>query len=225
MEESLARSLKLFPIVVLLCFASLSVTFARISGSSMQPLSKIAIHKATLALRESVSIKAIPHILGLKGDDTEWVTVNLVNPDPSMDDWVAVFSPANFELILQLVCQIMRIEEEDPCPYRPACYNQVPCICTSPIKSFLPVISPQNLSNPLKVQGAISCCIVSKVRGIILHCLLRQSIHKMSGVKRARTTRTGTGSSSQEQEVADPMMTLERRMEYLRGGQWPKSVL
>ncbi|KAB1211913.1 hypothetical protein CJ030_MR5G000974 [Morella rubra] len=33
----------------------------------------------------------------------------------------------------------------------------------------------------------------------------------------ARTTRTGTGSSSQEQEVADPMMTLERRMEYLRG--------
>ncbi|KAB1222664.1 hypothetical protein CJ030_MR2G010261 [Morella rubra] len=41
----------------------------------------------------------------------------------------------------------------------------------------------------------------------------------MSGVKRARTTRTGTGSSSQEQEVADPMMTLERRMEYLRG--WP----
>ncbi|KAB1228324.1 hypothetical protein CJ030_MR6G010348 [Morella rubra] len=39
----------------------------------------------------------------------------------------------------------------------------------------------------------------------------------MSGVKRTRTTRTGTGSSSQEQEVADPMMTLERRMEYLRG--------
>ncbi|KAB1203418.1 hypothetical protein CJ030_MR8G000567 [Morella rubra] len=41
----------------------------------------------------------------------------------------------------------------------------------------------------------------------------------MSRVKRARTTRTETGSSSQEQEVADPMMTLERRMEYLRG--WP----
>ncbi|KAB1219212.1 hypothetical protein CJ030_MR3G001305 [Morella rubra] len=39
----------------------------------------------------------------------------------------------------------------------------------------------------------------------------------MSGVKRARTTRIGTGSSSQEQEVTDPMMTLERRMEYLRG--------
>ncbi|KAB1223634.1 Wall-associated receptor kinase-like 8 [Morella rubra] len=46
---------------------------------------------------------------------------------------------------------------------------------------------------------------------------LDPNIHKMSGVKRARTTRTGTGSSSQEQEVADPMMTLERRMEYLRG--------
>ncbi|KAB1205588.1 hypothetical protein CJ030_MR7G017760 [Morella rubra] len=39
----------------------------------------------------------------------------------------------------------------------------------------------------------------------------------MSGVKRARTTRTRTGSSSQEQEVADPMMTLERQMEYMRG--------
>ncbi|KAB1226548.1 Ankyrin-3 [Morella rubra] len=51
--------------------------------------------------------------------------------------------------------------------------------------------------------------------GKIVRCLIR--IHKMSGVKHARTTRTGTGSSSQEQEVADPMMTLERRMEYLRG--------
>ncbi|KAB1219358.1 hypothetical protein CJ030_MR3G001159 [Morella rubra] len=43
-----------------------------------------------------------------------------------------------------------------------------------PPKSFPPVISPRNLSNPLKVQGAISCCIVFQKRGIICHCLLRQ---------------------------------------------------
>ncbi|KAB1200816.1 hypothetical protein CJ030_MR0G006225 [Morella rubra] len=56
----------------------------------------------------------------------------------------------------------------------------------------------------------------------VLHCppkCVESSfiVFYVKGVKRARTTRTGTGSSSQEQEVADLMMTLERRMEYLRG--------
>nr|GMD06196.1 probable inactive purple acid phosphatase 27 isoform X1 [Ipomoea batatas] len=62
-----------------------------------QPLSKIAIHKAVLALRDSASIQAKPDLLGLKGEDTEWVAVNLQNSQPSNDDWVAVFSPAKFK--------------------------------------------------------------------------------------------------------------------------------
>ncbi|KAB1216510.1 hypothetical protein CJ030_MR4G023077 [Morella rubra] len=39
----------------------------------------------------------------------------------------------------------------------------------------------------------------------------------MSGAKRACTTRAGAGLSSQEQEPADSMMTIERQVEYLRG--------
>ncbi|KAB1212808.1 hypothetical protein CJ030_MR5G011908 [Morella rubra] len=81
-----------------------------------------------------------------------------------------------------------------------------------PPKSFPPVISPRNLLNSLKVQGAISCCIVFQKRGIIFIVFYAKSC------KRATcTTRTGTGSLSQEQEVTDSMMTMERRMEYLRG--------
>ncbi|KAB1224618.1 hypothetical protein CJ030_MR2G009973 [Morella rubra] len=39
----------------------------------------------------------------------------------------------------------------------------------------------------------------------------------MSGAKRARTMRAVAGSSSHEQEPVDSLMTVERRMEYLRG--------
>ncbi|KAG6686232.1 hypothetical protein I3842_11G007600 [Carya illinoinensis] len=83
------------------------------------PLSEIDIYKTTLALRDSVSIKANPLILGLKGQDKEWVTVNVVNPDPSEDDWVAVFSPAEFNAS---TCSPVTGEEEEP------------YICSSPIK-------------------------------------------------------------------------------------------
>ncbi|KAB1223699.1 putative inactive purple acid phosphatase 1 [Morella rubra] len=87
---------------------------------------------------------------------------------------------------------------------------------SAPVQAII-VMAGFSLDNFTNCKEPFRAALSSKVRGIILHCLLRQSIHKMSGVKRARTTRTGTGSSSQEQEVADPMMTLERRMEYLRG--------
>ncbi|KAB1211952.1 hypothetical protein CJ030_MR5G023740 [Morella rubra] len=42
-------------------------------------------------------------------------------------------------------------------------------------------------------------------------------IRKMSGAKCVRTTRAEAGSSSHEQEPIDSMMTIERRLEYLRG--------
>nr|GMD08058.1 probable inactive purple acid phosphatase 27 [Ipomoea batatas]GME20455.1 probable inactive purple acid phosphatase 27 [Ipomoea batatas] len=88
-----------------------------------QPLSKIAIHKAVLALRDSASIQAKPDLLGLKGEDTEWVAVNLQNSQPSNDDWVAVFSPAKFN---ESICYPEDAIEEKGC--------QTPFICTAPIK-------------------------------------------------------------------------------------------
>jgi len=36
-------------------------------------------------------------MVAMQGEDTEWVTVELESPEPSLDDWVGVFSPANFK--------------------------------------------------------------------------------------------------------------------------------
>ncbi|KAI3976694.1 hypothetical protein MKX01_008552, partial [Papaver californicum] len=42
-----------------------------------------------------------------EGENTQWVTVNFSSPNPSNDDWIGVFSPANFsgsgKLNLQLI--------------------------------------------------------------------------------------------------------------------------
>ncbi|KAK9198241.1 hypothetical protein WN944_013425 [Citrus x changshan-huyou] len=56
-----------------------------------QPLSKIAIHRAIYALDENSSVKAYSLDLGTKGEDSHWVMVQLESPNPSVDDWVAVF--------------------------------------------------------------------------------------------------------------------------------------
>ncbi|XP_076897364.1 uncharacterized protein LOC143550630 [Bidens hawaiensis] len=48
-----------------------------------QPLAKIAIHKAVIALHKSASIHATPFLLGSKGEDTEWVNVNFEYPEPT----------------------------------------------------------------------------------------------------------------------------------------------
>ncbi|KAK0586414.1 hypothetical protein LWI29_006494 [Acer saccharum] len=81
---------------VFLCFtaAIISSAWADFDVIGEQPLSKIPIHKTVLALSDSASISAYPFILASKAEDTQWVTVNLVSPDPSVDDWVGVFSPA-----------------------------------------------------------------------------------------------------------------------------------
>lgn len=88
--------------------------------TGIQPLSKIAIHKATAALRDSVSIKASPSLLGLQGEDSEWVTVDVENSEPSQDDWIGVFSPANFN--------------QSTCFPENGSYQEKPYICTAPIK-------------------------------------------------------------------------------------------
>ncbi|KAI5656273.1 hypothetical protein M9H77_25066 [Catharanthus roseus] len=86
----------------------------------IQPLSKIAIHKATAALRDSASIKVSPSLLGLQGEDSEWISVDLENSEPSQDDWIGVFSPANFN---GSTCY----PENEP-------RTETPYICSAPIK-------------------------------------------------------------------------------------------
>lgn len=61
-----------------------------------QPLAKIAIHNAKFALHDQAYVKASPTVLGLGGQNTEFVTVEFSSPSPSVDDWIGVFSPANF---------------------------------------------------------------------------------------------------------------------------------
>ncbi|KAL9996409.1 putative phosphodiesterase I [Helianthus debilis subsp. tardiflorus] len=95
-----------------------------------QPLSKIAIHRSVLALHNEASIKASPTVLGLKGQDIEWVTVVLTHPKPSNDDWIGVFSPARFN------ASTCYYETDDS-------MQQVPYICTAPIKYAF-----ANYSNP-----------------------------------------------------------------------------
>ncbi|GAY51070.1 hypothetical protein CUMW_131470 [Citrus unshiu] len=51
-----------------------------------QPLSKIAIHRAIYALDENSSVKAYSLDLGTKGEDSQWVMVQLESPNPSVDD-------------------------------------------------------------------------------------------------------------------------------------------
>ncbi|MFS8000543.1 putative phosphodiesterase I [Helianthus anomalus] len=85
-----------------------------------QPLAEIAIYEAVLALHEDASVKASPNVLGLKGEDTEWVTIQVDHPEPSPDDWIAVFSPAQFN--------------GSTCSYEDYTRIQPPYICSSPIK-------------------------------------------------------------------------------------------
>lgn len=98
-----------------------SKTLAHEHVHGVQPLSKIDILSTTLALHKKASIKVSPALLGLKNEDTEWVTVELRSPHPSPDDWIGIFSPANFNA--SATCEEVgntRVQQ--------------PFICTAPIK-------------------------------------------------------------------------------------------
>ncbi|CAD6269710.1 unnamed protein product [Miscanthus lutarioriparius] len=84
-----------------------------------QPLSRIAIERATAALVDSASINAHPTVLGLKGQSSDWVVVEFSHPNPSNDDWVGVFSPSGFS---SETCQPENW------------MDQPPYLCTAPIK-------------------------------------------------------------------------------------------
>ncbi|XP_054820167.1 probable inactive purple acid phosphatase 27 [Prosopis cineraria] len=113
-------SFKFNMILLLSCLANLSIAFAHFNGFGEQPLSKIAIHKTVVSLHNSASLRAFPSILGIKGEDTEWVTVDLDYSNPSPDDWVGVFSPAKFN--------------SSTCPPINDPKEQTPYICSAPIK-------------------------------------------------------------------------------------------
>ncbi|KAJ8771549.1 hypothetical protein K2173_026726 [Erythroxylum novogranatense] len=119
MEESL-RWLHALMIVCLLFSSRLGYVWAHGDGLVDQPLSKIGVHNIVVELDDSVSVNAYPPILGLEGQDTEWVTVNIEHPNPDKNDWVGVFSPAKFD---GSTCW----PSGDP-------KKQSPYVCTAPIK-------------------------------------------------------------------------------------------
>ncbi|CAL4898421.1 unnamed protein product [Urochloa decumbens] len=84
-----------------------------------QPLSRIAIQRATAAVVDSASVKAHPTVLGLKGQSSDWVVAEFSHPNPSNDDWIGVFSPSGFS---SEICQ-------------PESWMDLPpFLCTAPIK-------------------------------------------------------------------------------------------
>ncbi|KAG8654213.1 probable inactive purple acid phosphatase 1 isoform X2 [Manihot esculenta] len=81
------------------------------------PLSKIAIHKSTFSLNDLAYVEASPSVLGLT--NSGWVTLEYSNPVPSVNDWIGVFSPANFSA--------SSCPSENPRVYPPL-------LCSAPIK-------------------------------------------------------------------------------------------
>ncbi|XP_068654168.1 probable inactive purple acid phosphatase 1 isoform X1 [Aristolochia californica] len=84
-----------------------------------QPLANIAIHKASYAIHDAAFVRASPSAMGVKGENSEWVTVTFGWPNPSDDDWIGVFSPGNFNA--------STCEPENK-------RGRSPYLCTAPIK-------------------------------------------------------------------------------------------
>ncbi|KAF2325450.1 hypothetical protein GH714_028783 [Hevea brasiliensis] len=97
----------------------LLLAFQEATSHGDNPLSRIAIHKSTFALTDLASIKASPSVLGLTEQNSGWVTLEYSNPIPSVDDWIGVFSPANFSA--------STCPSENPRVYPPL-------LCSAPIK-------------------------------------------------------------------------------------------
>nr|GME18307.1 probable inactive purple acid phosphatase 1 [Ipomoea batatas] len=90
-----------------------------VTSHGVQPLARIAVHDAVVALEAQAFIKVTPSLLGSNGENNEWVTVEYGMPNPSGDDWIGVFSPGNFSASTCLA------ENKMASP---------PLLCTAPIK-------------------------------------------------------------------------------------------
>ncbi|KAK8923706.1 putative inactive purple acid phosphatase 1 [Platanthera zijinensis] len=106
-------------LVLLMAVISTLLRFRVVRSGGEQPLARIEIHRATIAIHDSASIRASPEVLGLKGQNNGWVTIDFSHPNSSNDDWIGVFSPAKFS---SSVCEPESGREE------------APLLCTSPIK-------------------------------------------------------------------------------------------
>ncbi|KAK3035940.1 hypothetical protein RJ639_031363, partial [Escallonia herrerae] len=95
------------------------VSLEGVASHGVQPLSRISIHKAVVTLDDRAYVKASPPVLGLSGQNAEWLTIELSSPNPSIEDWIGVFSPANFSSSTCL-------------PDNPR--TTPPLLCTAPIK-------------------------------------------------------------------------------------------
>ncbi|PQP92660.1 putative inactive purple acid phosphatase 1 isoform X2 [Prunus yedoensis var. nudiflora] len=102
-----------------LAITAVLATLQEVRSHGDQPLSNIAVHKAVFALHDHAYVKASPTILGLKGQYSEWVTLDFSSPNPSVDDWIGVFSPANFSA--------------STCPPETPS-TSAPFLCSAPIK-------------------------------------------------------------------------------------------
>ncbi|CAN1314117.1 Probable inactive purple acid phosphatase 1 [Linum perenne] len=111
--------------VILLLLASLQEA----ASHGDHPLARIAIHETRFALEDSAaSIKASPAVLGLQGKNSEWVTLRFTSANPSNDDWIGVFSPANFRLQIIVQSFIAATCDSEGSMAGP------PFLCTAPIK-------------------------------------------------------------------------------------------
>ncbi|KAL6538770.1 polynucleotide adenylyltransferase [Orobanche minor] len=104
------------------------VSLEEVKSHGVQPLSVIAIEKSIIALDTKAYIKASPAVLGVNEESKEWIKINYSSPSPSIDDWIGVFSPANFS--------------------SSTCFSEnsrvgPPYLCTAPIKYQF-----ANFSNP-----------------------------------------------------------------------------
>lgn len=122
------RDLLLTIFVVLLAATYLQCVLSH----GVQPLSRIAIQRAEFALHDEAFVKVSPSLLGLGGRNKEWVSVEFNYPKPTVDDWIGVFSPANFSSSTCLA------ENSKVAP---------PFLCTAPIK-----YQYANFSNPKYVD-------------------------------------------------------------------------
>ncbi|XP_058070413.1 probable inactive purple acid phosphatase 1 isoform X2 [Magnolia sinica] len=124
--------MRLCGLIVLGVLLGTLVCFGEPRPNGEQPLSNVAIHKATFALHDLAYVNASPLVLGLTGGNSEWVNLQFSCPNPSNDDWIGVFSPSNFS---SSICMPENLRD------------QPPLLCTAPIKfQFANYSSPNYIS-------------------------------------------------------------------------------